>query len=176
MRSVPTGTCSIQVCFGRLWKAWGHLWGSNINGLWNMSGVFTAWLLLLPFWLMWFGCCQDLILQKYSLLQTLFSMCEKCNAPHVTVPPAPEGPESVFPALPFGSVFTRPLFRVWWLIQIKCLCPDVSSCSSGFSSTMFLKERGRCKFCPFFCAVSVPRLAVLVCKILSKALDFKSVS
>lgn len=77
-----------------------------------MSGVLTA--LLLPhFSLMWFRCCQDLILQKYGLLRLLFIMCEQCNVPHVTVSPAPEGPETMLAALPFSSVFMRPLFHVW---------------------------------------------------------------
>lgn len=73
--------------------------------------------LLLYCWchLGWSG--QGLISQNYSLLQLLLA-CVK-NALHVMIPWAPEGSEAVLSTIPCSTVFKRPLFQVWWLIQIK---------------------------------------------------------
>lgn len=94
---------------------------SAIIGWWNVSGrLFTA---VMMYHLGWSG--QGLISQNCSLLQLLLA-CVK-NALYIMIPWAPEGPETVLSTIPCSSVFKRPLFQVWWLIQIKYMHPDVPS-------------------------------------------------
>lgn len=96
--------------------------------------------LLLYCWchLGWSG--QDLISQNYSLLQLLLACVEKCTSLN-----DPTGSRRARDSPQYHTLFKRPLFQVWWSIQIKYMYPDIVSYFSGFSSTMFSEGKRGCK-------------------------------
>lgn len=103
---------------------------------WNVSGsLFTA-VLLMPFRLKWSGSNFT----KLQFASVIISMCEKCTSPN-----DPTGSRRARDSPQYHTLFKRPLFQVWWSIQIKYMYPDIVSYFSGFSSTMFSEGKRGCK-------------------------------